>query len=85
MSPQVILNSNYDMKTDIWSLGITCLELVEGTPFRDLEPSQVMERIAKNPPKAEDIIDPKEHTDDVINFVNLCLEVNPNKRPTAAK
>ena len=84
MSPQVILNNKYDMKTDIWSLGITCLELVEGEPpFSDLNPDEVMEQVAKNPPKAENIIDPKEHTKDFINFVNLCLEINPNKRPSA--
>ena len=84
MSPQVILNKNYDTKTDIWSLGITCLELVEGEPpFADLNPDEVMEKIANNPPKAEDIIDPKEHTDEFIDFVNLCLEINPKKRPTA--
>ena len=84
MSPQVILNKNYDTKTDIWSLGITCLELVEGEPpFADLNPDEVMEKIANNPPKAEDIIDPKEHTEEFIDFVNLCLEINPKKRPTA--
>ena len=84
MSPQVIMNKNYDMKTDIWSLGITCLELVEGEPpFADLNPDEVMLKIANNPPKSEDIIDPKEHTDEFIDFVNLCLEINPNKRPSA--
>ena len=84
MSPQVILNRNYDTKTDIWSLGITCLELAEGEPpYGDLKPEEVMEKIAKNPPKAGDIIDVKEHTEDFINFVNLCLEIDPNKRPSA--
>ena len=29
MSPQVASNIKYDFKTDIWSLGITCLELIE--------------------------------------------------------
>ena len=84
MSPQVILNKNYDMKTDIWSLGITCVELVEGEPpYGDLKPEEVMEKIAKSPPKACDIIDVKEHTEDFINFVDLCLEIDPKKRPSA--
>lgn len=84
MSPQVILNRNYDMKTDIWSLGITCMELVEGEPpYGDLKPEEVMEKIAKSPPKACDIIDVKEHTEDFINFIDLCLEIDPKKRPSA--
>ena len=84
MSPQVILNEKYDTKTDIWSLGITCVELVEGEPPNgDLKPMKVMEKIACNPPKVEDIINLDEHTDEFIDFVRLCLEINPNDRPTA--
>jgi serine/threonine protein kinase len=74
MSPQVVLKKNYDMKTDIWSLGITCLELVEGQPpYSNLSPQEVLEKIAQKPPKAEDIINEMEHTNNFINFVNLCL------------
>ena len=84
MSPQVVLNEKYDTKTDIWSLGITCVELVEGEPPNsDLKPGKVMELIANNPPKVEDIIKEEEHTDEFINFVSLCLETDPSKRPTA--
>ena len=84
MSPQVILNKNYDTKTDIWSLGITCMELVEGEPpYGDLKPEEVMEKIANNPPKASDIIDVKEHTEDFMNFIDLCLEIDPKKRASA--
>ena len=84
MSPQVVLKKNYDMKTDIWSLGITCLELVEGQPpYSNLSPQEVLEKIAEKPPKAEDIINETEHTRNFINFVNLCLEIDPKKRPSA--
>ena len=86
MSPQVVLNEKYDTKTDIWSLGITCVELVEGEPPNgDLKPGKVMEKIAITPPKVEDIIDVEEHTDEFIDFVRLCLEINPSKRPTASQ
>ena len=86
MSPQVVLNEKYDTKTDIWSLGITCVELVEGEPPNgELKPGKVMELIASNPPKVEDIIKPDEHTDEFIDFVRLCLEIDPSKRPTASQ
>ena len=84
MSPQVVKNNNYDMKTDIWSLGITCVELCNGEPpFSDLNPKNVMEKIAMFPPNIDDLINKNEHTEEFYDFVKKCLEVDPQKRPNA--
>ena len=84
MSPQVALNLDYDTKTDIWSLGITCIEMIEGEPPNsELKPRFAIEKIGKSPPIASDLIDSNFHTEEFIDFVKKCLEINPNKRPSA--
>ena len=84
MSPQVVKNINYDMKTDIWSLGITCAELWDGKPpFSDLNPKNAMEKIASCTPTVNDVINRNEHSEEFYDFVKQCLEVDPQKRPSA--
>ena len=84
MSPQVASKSKYDFKTDIWSLGITCIELIEGEPpFSEMEPSEVIEKIVKNPLNLNEIVNFNDHTYEFINFIEHCLEVDPKKRFSA--
>lgn len=45
MSPEIILNKEYNYKTDIWSLGITCIELLTmQPPFNDYYPYMLFDK-----------------------------------------
>ena len=84
MSPEVISQKSYDSKCDIWSLGITCIELAEGEPpYSEVRTFLVMKKILNNPPKG--LTKPELWSNDFNDFVQKCLIINPEQRPTAAQ
>jgi serine/threonine protein kinase len=82
MSPEVISQNRYDSKCDIWSLGITCIELAEGEPpYSEVRTFLVMKKIINNPPKG--LSNPEMWSIEFNDFVSKCLTFQPENRPSA--
>uniref|UniRef100_A0A673YPX3 non-specific serine/threonine protein kinase n=1 Tax=Salmo trutta TaxID=8032 RepID=A0A673YPX3_SALTR len=86
MAPEVIaceqqLDSTYDARCDVWSLGITAIELGDGDPpLSDLHPMRALFKIPRNPPPT--LYQPELWSDHFNDFICKCLikdfELRPN-------
>uniref|UniRef100_A0A8C9TUH0 non-specific serine/threonine protein kinase n=1 Tax=Scleropages formosus TaxID=113540 RepID=A0A8C9TUH0_SCLFO len=80
MAPEVILamdEGQYDGKVDVWSLGITCIELAERKPpLFNMNAMSALYHIAQNE-------SPALQTDYFRNFVDSCLQKLPQDRPNS--
>eukprot|EP01126_Amoeba_proteus_P013552 TRINITY_DN15788_c1_g1_i2.p1 TRINITY_DN15788_c1_g1~~TRINITY_DN15788_c1_g1_i2.p1 ORF type:complete len:119 (-),score=21.26 TRINITY_DN15788_c1_g1_i2:84-440(-) len=81
MAPEVILGKNYHQKVDVWSLGILLQEMAQGNPpYIDLPPLRALFLITTQgcPPLEQT----SRWTYNFISVVNLCVNFDPDKRPT---
>ncbi|GBP27002.1 hypothetical protein EVAR_11235_1 [Eumeta japonica] len=85
MAPEVILamdEGQYDGKVDVWSLGITCIELAERKPpYFNMNAMSALYHIAQNDSPT---LQAPEWTDTFRDFVEDCLQKNPQDRPSSA-
>ncbi|XP_065887485.1 serine/threonine-protein kinase 25-like [Dysidea avara] len=80
MAPEVIKQTEYDCLSDIWSLGITAIELAHREPpHADMHPMRVLFLIPESSPP----ILTGNYSKHFKEFVATCLKMKPKERPTA--
>ncbi|XP_062469277.1 nik-related protein kinase isoform X2 [Pezoporus occidentalis] len=85
MAPEVIAceenpDSTYDYRSDLWSLGITAIEMAEGAPpLCDMHPMRALFLIPRNPPPK---LKSRKWSKKFLNFVESCLVKNYLHRPS---
>ncbi|XP_067170977.1 serine/threonine-protein kinase TAO2-like [Apteryx mantelli] len=84
MAPEVILamdEGQYDGKADVWSLGITCIELAERKPpLFNMNAMSALYHIAQN---ESPVLQASHWSEYFRNFVDSCLQKIPQDRPTS--
>ncbi|KAM8805939.1 STE20-like serine/threonine-protein kinase [Eudromia elegans] len=89
MAPEVVMcetskDRPYDYKADIWSLGITLIEMAQiEPPHHELNPMRVLLKIAKSDPPT--LAQPSKWSPDFKDFLKKCLEKNVDARWSAAQ
>ncbi|XP_072332722.1 mitogen-activated protein kinase kinase kinase kinase 4 isoform X3 [Scyliorhinus torazame] len=85
MAPEVIAcdenpDATYDYRSDLWSLGITAIEMAEGAPpLCDMHPMRALFLIPRNPPPR---LKSKKWSKKFFSFIESCLVKNYMQRPS---
>lgn len=88
MAPEVILamdEGQYDGKVDVWSTGITCIELAERKPpYFNMNAMSALYHIAQNDTPTLQVQAP-DWSHIFRNFVEVCLKKSPFDRPASSE
>jgi serine/threonine protein kinase len=82
MAPQVIQQSPYDGRADVWSIGITAIEMAEGKPpLSGIHPMRAIFQIPSRSPPT--LTNPEKWSADFNDFIAKCCVKDQKERPTA--
>ncbi|RKP32320.1 Pkinase-domain-containing protein [Metschnikowia bicuspidata] len=89
MAPERIMGKPYTVSCDVWSLGLSLLEVARGKfPYhcqneRSMGPIELLSLILEYEPHLEDVPDEGIFwSDSFKNFIDYCLKKNPQERPS---
>ena len=82
MAPELIMGNEYDMKVDIWSLGIVAIEIADGEPpYLRENPMKALYLIVNNP--VPTLLKKSKWSEAFVSFIESCLIKDAKLRPTA--
>uniref|UniRef100_A0A7S2KFF9 Protein kinase domain-containing protein n=1 Tax=Skeletonema marinoi TaxID=267567 RepID=A0A7S2KFF9_9STRA len=83
IAPEVIKEAHYDGRADVWSLGITAIEMAEGAPpHSNLNPLRAIFLIPSKP--APTLADPDNWSPEMLDFIRCCCKKDPSERSDSA-
>ncbi|ELR18048.1 protein kinase domain containing protein [Acanthamoeba castellanii str. Neff] len=82
MSPEMLSGDPYNAKSDIWSLGITAIEMADGVPpyFKDHQMRALFRIMHEDPPT---LAEPQKWSPQFVSFIDACLKKEPTERLSA--
>jgi serine/threonine protein kinase len=84
MAPEMMKEEPYNVKVDIWALGITTMEMLEGKPpYHTLSPELIIYNVTEH--GAPPLNQPDSWSGDLTYFLSCCLCISISERTSATE